>query len=654
MQRTDYIMISLSWFLQAFSDIVSDPLICYHRDGLVQPASGTVVIDGVQVHVEKENTDGQKRKKQVRNESLKFKYPWDQSILKSLELDLNKFEKLDAYAAKLESKESLEHLTKELLRDAHTDLEKTRAIWIWICHHIEYDIIGYKNKAMRSTVPDEIFRSKRGVCAGYSSLFQDMCRIADVKCKTVSGYGKGAGYKVGQKIPDGSNHAWNIVYLEGSWHLLDSTWGAGKTDTKFKFQYDEFYFLTHPAVFIEDHYPNEAECQLLKPVVSRKHFEQSVSYNSQFYTSGILSCQPETAVIKTVNGKVSIAIKSRHNLLFTFDLSENKKSGVMKLVDCGMKLDVYPDKTGQHVLKVFAMVPGSGKVYHYVLSYIIECNSVDTRMKIPKSLINPVGPSWVSEEAGLVQPSHPDPVIHTENGCGTINFAVKRDLRFLCTLHSDEVQMTSEMESRHIFLKKTKDKVKMKVRLPQSGTYVLCVFIKPGKSNHTNYTYLCNYLIISTNTSVRWPVFPLTYSKWAKHYDLVQPLEGVLPKNSNVSFRLHIPGVTGVCVNGESYTPLTLADNGYWEGTCSTDDRKELSVMIKYMNEPNTWHYLLKYDNAQEEEEEEEEEDTHDAVVEDAHDVEEPQWEEAEAIRQQTLVHLYKHLHQSNAQIRRS
>ncbi|XP_075056942.1 kyphoscoliosis peptidase-like [Mixophyes fleayi] len=523
-------------------------------------------------------------------------YPWDRSNMKSLTINLKKFEKLDDFASKHETKGTLEQLVKELIHDANTDLEKTRVIWIWICYHIEYDIHGYTNKALRSTDPDVILRTRKGVCGGYASFFQRMCSFAGVQCKEVSGHSKGAGYKVGQKITGGVNHAWNMVYLEGSWHLLDSTWGAGQSDdnvTTFTFQYSEFYFLTHPALFIMDHFPEKSECQLLETCISQQQFEMSVYVRSDFYTLGMVSYQPETAVIETVKGKASIVIESCQNLLFTFHLDEKDTSGVLRLLDNGMMLDVYPQQTGQHVLQIYARRKESEGKYDLIMDYRVNCSFVDTSMKIPKCLNNPVGPSWLSQKAGLLNPSHPDPVIHTDDGCCTISFKTDRDINLYCTLHSDEIQMTKEMERRHIFKAQSKDKVEIKVQLPQSGTYVLQVFIKSGNSKE--YTYLCNYLIISTNTSVRWPVFPLTYSNWAKHYDLVQPLEGVLPKNSNVSFRLHIPGVIGVCVDGQSYTPLTLADNGYWEGTCSTVDRKSLSLMIKYINEPNTWHYILNY-----------------------------------------------------------
>lgn len=63
--------------------------------------------------------------------------------------------------------------------------------------------------------------------------------IAGIQCMKLSGYSKGYGYKMGQTFTGDSDHAWNAVYLDGRWHLLDSTWGSGAVDdsfTKFTFR----------------------------------------------------------------------------------------------------------------------------------------------------------------------------------------------------------------------------------------------------------------------------------------------------------------------------------------------------------------------------------------------------------------------------------
>ncbi len=57
---------------------------------------------------------------------------------------------------------------------------------------------------------------------------------------------------------EGIDHAWNAVFISGSWRLLDCTWGAGKTDAlghHFKKQLDEHFFLTDPDELIYTHFP---------------------------------------------------------------------------------------------------------------------------------------------------------------------------------------------------------------------------------------------------------------------------------------------------------------------------------------------------------------------------------------------------------------
>ena len=57
---------------------------------------------------------------------------------------------------------------------------------------------------------------------------------------------------------EGIDHAWNAVFISGSWRLLDCTWGAGKTDAlgqHFKKQLDEHFFITDPDELIYTHFP---------------------------------------------------------------------------------------------------------------------------------------------------------------------------------------------------------------------------------------------------------------------------------------------------------------------------------------------------------------------------------------------------------------
>ncbi|XP_072263730.1 uncharacterized protein [Pyxicephalus adspersus] len=888
-------------------------------------------------HSQKNKNASQHRQK---TSSITYSYPWDNSNLKSLQVDLKTFDKLDLHAAKVNANGTLEQLVKELVHDANTELEKIRAFWIWICHHIEYDTAGFKNKALAAPDPDVVLQTRKGTSNGYCSLFERMCSLADIQCKTVSGFSKGASYKAGQTISGDADHTWNMVYLEGRWHLLDTTWGAGYVDeniSKFTFQYNEFYFFTHPALFIGEHYPEQADCQLLYPNVTRKDFEQIVHHRSHFYNLGLISSQPAAAVIQTVKGKATITIESKHKMLYIFSINDTEDTGLLRLMEHEAKIDVYPPKTGQHTIQIYAKRPDLVEAYQLVVDYRIDCKTVDSKIKMPKCLHNPAGPSWLSEEsgllhqshedpviytedgcctisfttikvlrltanlrsdevksilnhiiqrvqdkkvefsvhlpqagtyvlqifegskgflcnyliicentkvkwppypevlhnpvgpnpktgkagllhpshlepviqqedgcctisfqtngeikvssslksdkmqvimnqilqrmgkdkveftirlpqygsyvfqifgenkglicnylircsnptvkwppfpsmlhnpvgpnpdievfglhqpshsepvihtedgrftitfttdralnlraslksddvqiapnvmhilqtiqkqklefnvrlpgagsyvfqifdeiagyicnylvicsnlkvkwppfpsslhnpvgpnpetekAGLIQPSHPDPMIHTEDGCCIISFALMRDLSIFPTLHSDDVKMMPEMEHRHVFQRKTQGNLQIKVHLPQSGTFVLHVNIMPKNSNM--YKHQCNYLITCTNTAVKWPMFPLVYTDWSESYELVQPLEGVLHKDSDVLFKLQIPEVAGVRVKGKGTFPLTPSEDGYWEGTCNTANCKYMYVCISSKDKPETWTFILQY-----------------------------------------------------------
>ncbi|OXB83445.1 UNVERIFIED_CONTAM: hypothetical protein H355_006292 [Colinus virginianus] len=526
-------------------------------------------------------------------------YPWDKSSLKSLAVDLQKFEKLDAYALKVNTKGSVEELVQILLKQARTDLEKVRAIWMWICHHIEYDVVGFHNKSLRLCEPTDVLRTGKSVCEGYAGLFQKMCSVAGIQCMKLSGYSKGYGYKIGQSFQGNSDHAWNAVYLDGRWHLLDSTWGSGIVDdasTKFTFRYNEFYFLTHPALFVNNHFPDNSNWQLLKPTLTLKQFENNLQHNSDFYKLGLLTAHPQTALIQTENGTATVSVECRPSTLFTFKLAGTEEHGLLTLRKQGMKLELYPQKTGRQELQIFARPSKSTEdVYTCVLEYIVECKSVDKSRRFPKDLHQPVGPSWFTERQGFLRPSHPDPIIHTNDGRCSLTFTLGKDISILASLHADGSGLSEESGRQHIMQIHRGNQVEFKVHLPHAGSFVLKFFTKK-KSDPGSYSFIFNYLITCLNTEVKWPAFPLRYSKWVDGYELLEPLSRLLPANRNVQFKLKMQGISKVLVQaGDTYT-LTLSRDGFWEGTCNTAGCTELFVMVHENANHGYYSHILKYD----------------------------------------------------------
>ncbi len=98
-----------------------------------------------------------------------------------------------------------------------TDLEKEYALYLWTITHMEYD---YDHQDPTVTVSRDSFTpyggliKGKGVCLGFSSVFQLLMDMAGVECITV----------VGAAYNSEDDHAWNMVRLDGEWYCVDATW----------------------------------------------------------------------------------------------------------------------------------------------------------------------------------------------------------------------------------------------------------------------------------------------------------------------------------------------------------------------------------------------------------------------------------------------
>lgn len=132
-------------------------------------------------------------------------------------------------------------LVNSLTRGATSDKEKIAKIFDYIIKNIKYDYPGYQDNSYKTKPYDAvtILHLKVTVCAGYSNLLAAMARAAGIKAKVING----------QIISEGQliEHAWNKVYIDGKWEIIDSTWSVGRTTDKNR------YFFAIPSVFKEDH-----------------------------------------------------------------------------------------------------------------------------------------------------------------------------------------------------------------------------------------------------------------------------------------------------------------------------------------------------------------------------------------------------------------
>ena len=166
---------------------------------------------------------------------------------------------------KLENLAEISAQAKSIVSGKNTDEEKLKAIHDWVATNIAYDMESYNaNDIMAAADPVHVFKTKRAVCAGYSQIMRLMLTSVGVPCLCVIGYGAGLGtsgsISVGTDLSE-SNHEWNLVFVDGSWKIVDATWdsqnayyGPGDYRNKSGQAPTRKYYEISPTEFSKDHY----------------------------------------------------------------------------------------------------------------------------------------------------------------------------------------------------------------------------------------------------------------------------------------------------------------------------------------------------------------------------------------------------------------
>src|SRR6218665_1398984 len=212
---------------------------------------------------------------------------------------------VDSFAVTVKYKKNLTTLTNELTNPYSEQLFKARAIFKWITENIRYDYKHYNKYSYKGKEPKtfkckndkeceakrivweikyigNVLRKKKAVCQGYSMLFKKMCDIAGLNSEIVTGYVRAEPYQVG--TAGTLDHAWNAVWIDSTYYLLDATWaagGCGKTEDGkllfFQKSYNNYYWLTPAERFARNHFPQSNKWTLL-PNYTKDSFASNPYY----------------------------------------------------------------------------------------------------------------------------------------------------------------------------------------------------------------------------------------------------------------------------------------------------------------------------------------------------------------------------------------
>ena len=157
-------------------------------------------------------------------------------------------------AQEAELSEKIDSVLQSLdINDESSDYDVICAVYDYICANVSYDYDNLNDSEylLKYTAYAAMI-NKTAVCQGYSALMYRMLQQKNIDCRLIPG----------------SNHAWNIVAIDGVYYNADSTWDAGRDPKNYA------YFLCGDSDFAEhtrySEYSTE-EFYRLYPMAEKKY-----------------------------------------------------------------------------------------------------------------------------------------------------------------------------------------------------------------------------------------------------------------------------------------------------------------------------------------------------------------------------------------------
>ncbi|KAF6016621.1 hypothetical protein EB796_025070 [Bugula neritina] len=220
--------------------------------------------------------------------------------------DVKFIEELKEKTVKTEFDESLltstvDSLVEELTKDCDSVADKVLTFYRWI-RETESDV-----PSANVDHPAYYFAKNVKQPIALLELFQKLCESANIVCKIVRGYGKGASF---------------ARQLEKHWYLIDLIWCRQ--------QQTDFYFLCEPAIFIYNHYPLEKDWQLLFRPVTKPEFIELAFLHKSFYHHDLELQSHQSFRFKSITGEEVIRLGYKEERIWSYRLTCEKNGAVVK------------------------------------------------------------------------------------------------------------------------------------------------------------------------------------------------------------------------------------------------------------------------------------------------------------------------------------
>ncbi|KAH0615735.1 hypothetical protein JD844_026119 [Phrynosoma platyrhinos] len=342
-------------------------------------------------------------------------------------------------------------------RDLFPDPEVFRQIDNHVLHvskQVEYDVDGFLGLSEKIHTPEQVLQTGRGVCSGYAHLYCEMCK------------------------------------------------------------HDDFFFLTDPESFIQSHWPDDPEWQLIQPPISLEFFEDRVYKTPEFFKLQLSLQSPDTSMLQTDQGEAMVSLASSHSTEFTYQLLKfchddskediGKSHGMLTMSEKKMALKVFPPTEGLFDLQIFARPSGSRKPYTWVCSYQIKCLESNGKELLPKNPFSFWGLHPKTREFGIEGCNWDEALALATRGRLTLVLKTHRPL--LATYEFVHQDLDETLSRKCLVSQSEEEKLSCHILCPFLGYYRLSVFVKGLSEDEFKNT--ANFLIHCSGCINQNELFP--------------------------------------------------------------------------------------------------------------------------------------------------
>ena len=287
-------------------------------------------------------------------------------------------------AQEAELSEKIDSVLQSLdINDESSDYDVICAVYDYICANVSYDYDNLNDSEylLKYTAYAAMI-NKTAVCQGYSALMYRMLQQKNIDCRLIPG----------------SNHAWNIVAIDGVYYNADSTWDAGRDPKNYA------YFLCGDSDFAEhtrySEYSTE-EFYRLYPMAKTKYVVcPSHSYGA-WVTTKAPTCTESGIETRTcakcgVSENRAIPATGHHYDAVATAPTCTEKGYTTHTCACGLSYtDSYTDAVGHNYKAGICTICGALDLERRPASPQIMITTESGRPKISWNAINGADKYWV-------------------------------------------------------------------------------------------------------------------------------------------------------------------------------------------------------------------------------------------------------------------